>query len=372
VFFLALVQAGARVPLSAQAPSFLATTRRHVLLASTVPDNGDLNPYAIVVAPVTAGKLVQGDVLVDNFNSFTNYQGTGTTIVQYRPDTRTTTLFAQVPGQLPGCPGGVGLSTAMTMLRTGWIIVGSAPSTMGTTATKGTGALLVLDAEGKLVSVWKGAQIDAPWGNIAMVDNGDTATLFITMAGAGLQDPKLIDPNTGIPPVLHHGTVLRLELEIPAARPPILKRQTVIGDGFSQRADLDKFLLGPTGLALGPDNTLYVADGVENTIHAIPDALARGTSAGTGRVVSQGGLLKRPLAMAMTPEGHLLVCNGLNGMVVEIEPLSGKQLASQWLDSNQAQTPPGNGDLFGIAMAPGGQGFYYVQDETSTLMFAGK
>ena len=57
---------------------FLETIHRHVTLTSTVPDNGDLNPYAIVVAPVSAGKIQKDDVLVDNFNNVSNLQGTGT------------------------------------------------------------------------------------------------------------------------------------------------------------------------------------------------------------------------------------------------------------------------------------------------------
>ena len=60
----------------------------HVTLTSTVTDNGDLNPYAIVVAPVSAGKIQKDDVLVDNFNNISNLQGTGTTIVDYNPATQ--------------------------------------------------------------------------------------------------------------------------------------------------------------------------------------------------------------------------------------------------------------------------------------------
>ena len=51
-------------------------------------DNGDLNPYALIVAPVSAGKIQQGDVLVDNFNKVSNLQGTGTTIMDYNPATK--------------------------------------------------------------------------------------------------------------------------------------------------------------------------------------------------------------------------------------------------------------------------------------------
>jgi sugar lactone lactonase YvrE len=128
------------------------------------------------------------------------------------------------------------------------------------------------------------------------------------------------------------------------------------------------FLIGPTGLALGSDNTLYVSDALGNQIVAIPDATTRTSSAGTGRVVTKDGLLKRPLALAMTADGHLLTCNGLNGQVVEIDPATGRQLYAQWIDANQAQSPPGSGDLFGLAMSPDGKSFYYVEDDMNTLV----
>jgi len=350
----------------------LETIHRHQTLTSTVTDNGDLNPYAVVIAPVSAGKILQGDVLVDNFNDVRNLQGTGTTIVDYRPSTKQTLLLAKLPKQLPQCPGGVGLTTAMTMLRTGWIIVGSTPSTDGTTATKGDGCLIVLDPNGEMVDAWSGPKISDPWGNMAVIDNGTTATLFISMAGFGLPAPNVLDPKTGFPVILHKATVLRLELQVPEGQRPKLVSQTVVADGFSARADLDNFLLGPTGLDLGPDGTLYVTDGLDNLIVAIPDALSRTDSAGTGRVVTQGGLLSWPLAMVYTPEGHLLACNGKDGQIVEIDPAAGKQIYSQWIDPDQAQTPPGNGDLFGVALTPEGDGFYYVQDDTNTLMRASR
>jgi sugar lactone lactonase YvrE len=351
-----------------QPRGYLETLHRHITLTTTVTDNGDINPYAVVIAPVSAGKVQKDDVLVDNFNNLANLQGTGTTIVGYRPSTRQTYLFAKVPQNMPQCPGGVGLTTAMTMLKAGWVIVGSTPSKDGTTATKGDGCVLVFNPEGELVSVWSGPTINDPWGNMAVVDKGSSAILFISMAGFGLPSPKVIDPATRLPVVLHNATVLRLELDIPAGKPPVLVSQTVVGNGFSQRADLDNFLLGPTGLALGPDNTLYVTDGLENVITAIPDATTRTSSAGTGRIVTQGGLLSWPLAMAWTPEGHLLVCNGKDGRAVEIDPVAGKQIYARWINTNQAQSPPGNGNLFGLALAPDNSGIYFVMDDVNTLM----
>jgi hypothetical protein len=356
----------------AEPRGFLETVHRHATLTSTVTDNGDLNPYAVVVSPVSAGKIQKDDVLVDNFNNISNLQGTGTTIVGYRPATRDTYLFTRLPQNVPGCPGGVGLSTAMVVLKSGWVIVGSTPSRDGTTATKGDGCLLVLDSQGKLATAWSGPNIDDPWGNMAVVDRGESATLFISMAGFGLPAPSVLDPATGLPVVIHKATVLRLEIAVPLGGAPAITKQTVVASGFSQRADRDNFLLGPTGLALGAEGTLYVTDGLDNLIAAIPAATTRADSAGTGRVVTQGGLLSWPLAMVMTPEGHLLVCNGRDGRLVEVDPVAGKQIYAQWINNDQAQSPPGNGDLFGIALTPDAKGFYYVMDDVNTLMRAGR
>jgi hypothetical protein len=357
---------------AAEPKVFLETIRHHRTLTSTVADNGDLNPYAIIVAPVSAGKIQQGDVLVDNFNKVSNLQGTGTTILDYNPSTKSTRLFAELPAHLPQCPVGVGLTTAMTMLKSGWVVVGSTPSIDGTTRTKGDGALLVLDADGKFVTCWSGTNINGPWGNIASIDHGATATLFVSMAGFDVPGPGVLDPKTGYPVTINKATVLRLELSIPEGKPPVITSQTVVASGFAERANKDAFLVGPTGLALAPDNTLYVSDGVGNQIVAIPDAVSRMSSAGTGRMVTRNGLLRRPLALVMAPNGHLLVCNALNGQVVEVNPITGKQLGAQWVDADQAQSPPGNGDLFGIAMTPDGKGFYYVEDDVNTIMEASR
>ena len=348
---------------------FLETIHRHATLINTVPENGDQTPYAIAVAPASAGTVKAGDVLVGNFNNAANLQGTGSTIVDYHPDTKQMSVFATVPRDLKECPGGVGLSTAMTMLKSGWVIVGSTPSNDGTTTTKGAGCLIVLDSSGKVVSTITGEKINDPWGNMAVVDNGDTATLFVSNAGFGVGGPA---PGAdGEVPVFKQSTVVRLDLEIAPGKAPVVKQQTVVASGFGAQADKGVFLIGPTGLALsGDQKQLYVSDAIGNRITVIDDPMTRETSAGVGRQLTADGFLHRPLAMATAPNGHLLVTNALNGQVVEIDPANAKQLYARWIDTDKAQSPPGSGDLFGIAMTPQGDGFYYVEDDVNTLVLA--
>ena len=345
-----------------EAKGFLEGVKRHTLLTSTVTPSGDQNPYAVVVAPVSAGKIQKDDVLVTNFNNKGNLQGLGTTIVDWNPSTKRLSVFATIPRHLPQCPGGIGLTTALTMLKTGWVIVGSLPSQDGTTTTKGDGCLLVLDPQGNVAGTLTSPNINGPWGNLAVVDNGATVTLFVSNTGFGVTSPGQ--------DVVNKATVLRLELAVPPNGPPRVLKETVVASGFGQQADKDVFVIGPTGLGLGRNGTLYVSDALGNRVVAIPDALTRTTNAGQGREVTKGGFLRRPLAMTVAPNGHLLVINGQNGQVVEVDAEAGKQIYAQWIDPNRAQTPPGAGDLFGIAMTPAGDGFYYVEDEVAALVLA--
>src|ERR1700733_5293169 len=112
---IAATVAGLTLAAAAQADTsqgLLETIHRHITRTSTITDNGDLNPYAVIVAPVSTGKIQKDDVLVDNFNNLSNLQGTGTTIIDYNPSTKKTSLFAKLPQKLAQCPGGVRLTTA--------------------------------------------------------------------------------------------------------------------------------------------------------------------------------------------------------------------------------------------------------------------
>jgi len=254
----------------ASSSSFIGPFNHITTIASTVPKNGDINPYGLVVVPASTGSLTAGNLLVSNFNNHRNLQGTGSTIVQIAPS-GAVTLFASIdPNKLPGaCPGGVGLTTALVVLKSGWVIVGSLPTNDGTSATMQAGCLLVLNKLGQAVKTISGGPINGPWDMTAL-DSGSSATLFVTSV---LNGTVAASPNT-----VNGGTVVRIQLTKLSSGTPHVGSETVIGSGFPERTDPAALVVGPTGLGLGSDGTLYVADSVGNRIAAIPNAATRSTS----------------------------------------------------------------------------------------------
>ena len=321
--------------------TFIGGLKHTKIVASTIPQNGDVNPYGVAVVPRSTGNLQQGDVLVSNFNNSDNVQGTGTTIVQVKPHGGAS-LFATVSDS--SCPGGVGLTTALVALRSGWVIVGSLPTQNGNIS--GPGCLIVLDQFGHVQETITGHGIDGPWDMTAL-DGGGISELFVTNVLGGILGPA--NPNGG--------TVQRLVITSGPGEAPEVVKSTQIGSGFSARTDPAALVIGPTGVGLGPDGTLYVADTLNNRIAAIPHAVTRFKDDGTGSDVSVGSALNGPLGLAIAPNGHILTVNGGDGNMVETRP-DGMQVATVTVDNNQG----GGGNLFGLAVKPGADAVYFVDD----------
>ena len=330
---------------------------------STVPANGDVNPYGVAVVSRSSGMLIRGHVLVSNFNNSQNLQGTGTTVVDIAPD-GTLSLFAQIgAAHLPGsCPGGIGLTTALSVLRNGWVIVGSLPTTDGTSATAKPGCLLVLNNQGKVVETFSGtkfgARINGPWDMTAL-DLGDLAELFVSNVLNGTVAAN------GNP--VSRGTVVRIVLAVPedqglGGNMPHELLRTIIGSGFQERTDPAALVVGPTGLGLASNGTLYVADTLLNRIAAIPDAVFRFNSAGTGHTVSMGAALNQPLGVVVAPNGDILSVNAGDGNIVETTA-GGSQIAVKNIDTSGA----GGGTLFGLAITTDHKGVVFVDDGDNTL-----
>ena len=339
-------------PLALAANSFIGPLSTVTTLSTTVPANGDVNPYGVAQVPVTKGSLVAGSFLISNFNNSMNVQGTGTTIVQISPSGGFS-LFAQIDPNRIFCPGGVGLTTALVALRSGFVIVGSLPTTnMGTIS--GSGCLIVLNARGNVVETITGNYLNGPW-DMTAVDDGSLVTLFVTnvLNGTVAADGNPVDG----------GTVVRLLLSDVGPVPQVLESE-IIGSGFGETTDPNALVVGPTGVAFdGRTGTLYVADSLDNRIAAIPNALFRFFSAGTGTTVSSGGALNDPLGLTIAPNHNLIAANGDDGNLVEINPSTGQQVATNLVDSSGS--PPGSGALFGLVATPAG--VYFVDDATNTF-----
>lgn len=344
--------------LNPQPGSFLAGKKTVTLIGSTTPANGDINPYAVWPVGKTIGSVTAGDVLVDNFNNSSNNQGTGTTIVDVHPNGQLS-VFASLPASVAGCPGGVGLTTAMVQLQTGWVIVGSLPSTNGKYATAGAGCLLVLSPTGQLAGTITAPYIDGPWDETVQ-DNGTSATLFVANTLVGINAASSTSTE------VDQGDVVRLTLSETTTAPPTVTAESEVASGLPEKPDASAFIKGPTGLAVNSAGTLFIANSLADEIVTVPDALARNDSAGAGTVLSRGGQLANPLGIVLAPNGDLLVANAVNGKIVEVAP-SGHQLGEYYADDDIGQDPPGNGDLFDVAVDQAGTGVLFVNDGTNTL-----
>jgi hypothetical protein len=241
------------------------------------------------------------------------------------------------------------------VLPGGWVVVGSTPSTDGTLGTSGAGCLIVLDRDGHVAETISGDGINGPWDSTVAVGDGE-ASLFVANVLNGT-----VAANGG---VVDEGTILRLTLRLSAVSPPQLESFATVGSDFAEQTSGPSFVLGPTGIGLGADDTLYVADTQDSSIHAIRHALTRGNTVGTGQLVTQNGMLNGPLGLAIAPNGDVLTVNSGDGNIVETTP-SGAQVAEMTLDSSGS--PPGAGALFGLAVRPDLLGVYYVDDATNTL-----
>jgi hypothetical protein len=299
---------------------------------STVPPNGDVNPYGVAFVPDGfnggGGPLRPGDILVSNFNNSSNLQGTGTTIVRIAANGSFSTFFT-TPGATLGGPG-TGLSTALAVLKKGFVIVGSVPSADGTIATSGPGSLLVIDNKGNLLTMISDPTINGPW-DMTVDDRGDNVVAFVSNAFAG--------------------TVVRLDLHLNPHGVTIMKK-IVIASGYQHQGDSVTFVDGPTGLVYDADHDmLFVASTLDNAVYAVQNAEKATSSNGTGRIIyTDATHLHGPLGMVMAPNGHFLVANN---DVINSDPNQPSEIVEFTVTGQfitQLSVDPSQGGSFGLGV----------------------
>jgi len=300
--------------------------------ATTVPTNGDVNPYGVAFVPAgfpSGGSVQAGDILVSNFNASSNLQGTGTTIVRIpasgTPPNPATVFFQGSPG--------LGLSTALAVFKEGFVIVGNVPSPTGACPGVGQGSILVLDRNGHMITQWADPSLlDGPW-DLTMDENRGKAQIFVSNVLSG--------------------TVTRIDVQVSASGFGTPKL-TQIASGYMHRCDSAALVVGPTGLVYDAfDDTLYVASTEDNAVFAVPFAGHSTHDHGAGNAIySDHAHLHGPLGMAEAPNGHLVVSNSdvINGDPNQTSELveftkSGKFVTELSLD-------PAAGGSFGLAFSP--------------------
>lgn len=323
--------------------AFLPSPVRNV---STVPANGDVNPYGVAFIPdnfqTGTGPLRRGDILVSNFNNSLNLQGTGTTIVRISKSNSPTIFFQ---GTAP-----LGLSTALGTLQVGLVVVGNSPTADGTSATAGPGSLLVINNQGKLIQTITNAAIQGPW-DMALVDRGDFAIAFISNALTG--------------------TVIRMNFKVNSSDLRLIDTKTV-ASGYVHRGDPVTLFVSPTGLVYDwRRDVLYVASTGDNAVFAVWNAADRQSDAGLGTIIYQDNVhLHGPLGMTMAPNGHLLVSNndGINP-----DPNQPSEIVEFTVEGRfvkQLSVDPNQGGAFGLAVRTIDDKaiFAAVNDNTAALL----
>ena len=293
---------------------------------------GDQNPYGLAIAPVTAGKLTPGDLVVCNFNDVANVQGNGTTIVALHPVAGATPTHLIAAPSLKGCD-------ALTL---------DGSDDIAAVALVANDAPLVSPA-GALVSAGANALWSWPWGAIG----GSGGQVFESEALSG--------------------TIVRFT----PSGGSFTNLVPIIG-GITTNAGVPGTVLGASGLTYdAAHDALYVVDGNTNRLLAFSGASTlaanavtvagtgfSGASAANARVVYSGAPLNAPISAALLANGDVVVGNTADNNLIEITPagaIAGEKLADTG--------PPGA--LFGIATSgtsAATQKIYFNDDNTNTVM----
>ncbi|MGA8533879.1 MAG: hypothetical protein WB615_07205 [Candidatus Tumulicola sp.] len=323
----------------AASPSILKHLTQQLVIGSTIdPENGAQNPYGLTIAPSTSGMFTAGDLVICNFNSKFNQQGSGKSIVVLHP----------VAGSTP------------THISRSRFLLGCDALAMSPNDTIGAAALVANDnplfnSKGKLLDDVTAKPLSQPWGEVFAQPPSGSPAIYESDARSG----RIVRINLG-PPVTFD----------------------IIAKNFPRNQGVPGSVLAPAGLTYDPSvDTLYLTDGENNTIVAIAnvsnvpnDGIVAmhhgmhfaGAYAGNARIVYAGSPLNGPISMALLPNGNLIVGNTLDpagtNLLIEVSP------TGQILDTVNVDTGPG-GALFGIAATgtPSSTQIYFNDDNQNNV-----
>lgn len=330
--------------------SILKRLKQDVVIGSTVdPKNGDMGPRAVALVKSTFG-LKKGQLLVCNFEDSAGETGKGTTIDVLDPQPHSKPATFTQNSKLEGCDG-----DAIT----------ESNEVYGAGMT--SGVVPQFDPTGKLSQTY-GPPIQAP---LADVD------AFCGLAYAP-ENIYVSDSKTG--------AIVKLSF-LPVSSGKAKETEVVTGFGINKGSGWS--VLGPSGMQYDNrrtgtlcNDTLYIVDGVDNTIVAIEPASSlllkdeivvqpggkkfkcAHPSKVCATLVYSGSALNAPVASALLPNGNLIVANTKGGnKLVELTP-TGKILATKTLNTSKSA------DVFGLLASGTSDSdtvLFYTDTQTNTL-----
>ncbi len=240
---------------------------------TTVPANGDVNPAGVAVVPAgfpRGGLIRAGEYLVSNFNNSAKTPGTGTTIVAITPGQDPATAPVFFTSQAGG------LDESLTVLKSGFVIVGNVPATNDTV---GSGSLQIINRFGQVVQTLSDATthsnlFDGPWAS-AVNDKGKKVQLFVSNVESGAIS------RINLKVVKQHGqsnlkvvstTQIASGFTVTPATPAAPSVPTVnafvqtnlVSDGTVPAQQTDANLLDPWGVSFAATGPFWVSDQAAN------------------------------------------------------------------------------------------------------------
>lgn len=322
-------------------PSVLAMLTREQTIGSAVnPVNGDVNPYGLDVAKITAGKIQAGDLVVCDFNNRSNIQGTGKSILVLHPVVGSKPVSIAGYGDLTGCD-------ALALAPSGpiWAAAFSANDNP------------ITSPSGQHLTSLPQFSWHRPFGEAFAppINSISVPAFYVSNASDGSLVRVYVFPG------------------------PSFRFATIV-TGFPVNHGVPGSILAPSGLNYQRSgDILYVVDGTNNALYAIHN-ISRifsngitvhgltfsGPQASAAKVVFAGAPLNGPISSAILPGGNIAVGNTLdpNGknLIVEITPLGSVVHVSN-VDTGAA------GALFGMVAtgtSPADAKLYFNDDNDNT------
>lgn len=331
-------------------------------IGSTVDaTNGDNNPYGLAIAPITAGNITAGDLIVCNFNSnaSSNASGQGTTIEDLSPTAGAKPVRIAQDASLKGCD-------ALALNPSSDTIWAAAYTANDNPIFKPTGTLVTTLATN---FAWMG-----PWGQIFA--SPMTSTSGGGMYGSGGSTSTA--SNAFYVSQAQNGSIVQVAITSSGFQ------YNTIATGFPVNLMSQYGILAPAGLSYNAStDTLYIVSSASNSIVAFSNASTipaggitvsagmnnaltfTGPAASQAKVVYSGTPLNYPVSSALLYNGDLIVGNTGDNNMVEINPSTGMMVGEKNVDSGNA------GAIFGIAATGSSvatQKIFFNDDNNNSVM----